>query len=310
MHACRVCGSAAEHPVYQVPEMLAFTGEVFEYFQCSTCGCLQIASIPGDLGHYYEGVYYAFTPPRFSPQERFARRLRDAYCLTGKGAIGRFLSDRLPNSKLEILRLAGIRPESRILDVGAGSGYLLGILWDHGFRNVEGVDPFLPSDVEFRPGARVRKVAIEDAEGNRDLVVFNHSLEHMTDPVAPLRRARDLLRPDGRCVVRIPTCEGLAWETYREHWASIDAPRHIHLHSRESFRRTAAQAGFRIEGEMWDSEAFQFWASEQGLRGLPHRASNSASRFSPEEMRGFARRAADLNRIGRGDQVGYILAPA
>ncbi len=289
--------------------MLAGTREIFRYFQCGACGCLQIAEIPSDLGRYYGDLYYSFGAPRFSLVERVARWFRDEYCLKGAGAIGRFLSDRLPNGKLEILRLAGIRPGSRVLDVGAGNGYFLGILWDHGFQEVEGIDPFLSADVEFRPGRFVRRRALEDLQGKWDLIVLNHSLEHMLDPLEPLVRLRGLLAEGGRCIVRIPTCSSQAWETYREHWAAIDAPRHIYLHSDRSFALAAGKAGFSIGGRLYDSEAFQFWASEQGREGHAHKASNSASRFGREAMREFARRAGDLNRIGRGDQVGYILDP-
>jgi SAM-dependent methyltransferase len=309
MMECRVCRNTEGNVGYEVPEMLAGTMEIFHYFQCGGCGCLQIAEIPDDLGKYYGDMYYSFGSLRFSLQERVARWYRDEFCLTGKGRIGRFLSDRLPNGKLEILRHASIRKESRILDVGAGTGYFLGILWDHGFKNVEGVDPFLSGDVEFRPGSWVRRTALEDLQGKWDLIVLNHSLEHMLDPLDPLVRLRGILAEGGRCIVRIPTCSGLAWETYRQHWASIDAPRHIHLHSDKSFRFAAEKAGFQVFGQICDSEAFQFWASEQGRQGFPHKASNSASRFGREEMREFTRRANDLNRIGRGDQVGYILKP-
>jgi SAM-dependent methyltransferase len=307
MTDCRICGNESGNFSYEVPEQLAATGEIFRYIQCALCGCLQIEEIPSDLGKHYDGVYYSFAPPKFSLQERIARWYRDEYCLRSRGTVGRLLSDRMPNGKLEILRHAGISPGSRILDIGAGSGYFLGILWDHGFRNVEGVDPFIPHDVEFRPGAKVRKAGLEDTSGKWDFVVFNHSLEHMVDPFFPLERARDLLTDSGKCIVRIPVCSGSAWEIYREHWASIDAPRHIYLHSRESFRRVVDRSGLRIAGELYDSEAFQFWASEQGRKGIPHKASNAAAKFSGAEMREFARRAADMNRICRGDQVGYIL---
>ena len=307
MTECRVCRNVEGNVDFEVPEMLAGTMEIFRYFQCGSCGCLQIAEIPDDLGKYYGDMYYSFGSPRFSTQEKVARWYRDEYCLKGKGAIGRFLSDRLPNAKLEILRLAGIRPDSRVLDVGAGTGYFLGILWDHGFKKVEGVDPFLSGDVEFRPGSWVRRKGLEDLQGKWDLIVLNHSLEHMLDPLDPLVRLHGLLSEGGRCIVRIPTCSGLAFETYKEHWAAIDAPRHIYLHSDKSFKLAARKAGFQIVGQMYDSEAFQFWASEQGQKGIPHKASNSASRFGRDEMREFAHRANDLNRIGRGDQVGYIL---
>lgn len=308
---CRVCGTTGNHPIHLVPEAMRRTGESFRYFLCSSCGCLQIAEVPQDLGVYYGSGYYSYATPTFGFAERIARRLRDGYCLTGRGLAGRILAERNPNEKLRILRLAGLERTSRVLDVGAGGGYLLGILHDHGFRNIEGIDPFLDRDVEFRPGAWIRRRPLEEIQGAFGLVMFHHSYEHMVDPVAPLREARRLLGPQGKVVVRIPVVDGEAWDLYKENWAAIDAPRHLFLHSHRSFAHAAASAGLKIVHEVQDSETFQFWASELALRGLPQiGASSGRAHFTRQELAAFAVRAAELNALGRGDQTGFILESA
>lgn len=287
-------------------------GESFTYFLCSACGCLQIASIPEDLWKYYGEGYYSYAAPSFGFAERVARFLRDGYCLTGKGFAGSHLARRNPNEKLRILRQAGLRKDSRVLDVGSGGGYLLGILWDHGFKRIEGLDPFLTKDLEFRKGVWVRRRELAEQTGEWDLVMFHHSFEHMADPLSPLVHARRLLAPGGRVIVRIPVVDGQAWDTYKECWAAIDAPRHLHLHSHKSFAIAAEKAGLAIVNEIQDSDSFQFWASELARKGEPQLGRDVTGRasFDRATMADFAHRAKELNRIGRGDQTGFVLKSA
>ena len=65
MDVCRVCGAEGRFPHHVVPEMMFGTRELFDYFECEACGCLQIASIPSDLSRHYPASYYsnAVEPP-------------------------------------------------------------------------------------------------------------------------------------------------------------------------------------------------------------------------------------------------------
>jgi hypothetical protein len=58
---CRLCGGTPSRTI-TVREMMYGTGELFDYFACSSCGCLQIARIPDDFAPYYPGDYYSLSP--------------------------------------------------------------------------------------------------------------------------------------------------------------------------------------------------------------------------------------------------------
>lgn len=309
MNNCRICGEASSIAPWTIPETMYATGESFEYLLCGSCGCLQIASFPADMGRYYASGYYSFAAPRHSLVERIVRWLRDRQALTGAIPWGNRLLERWPNVKLSILRKHGLKPESRILDVGCGGGYLLSILWQHGFRNLAGSDPFVESDIEFRPDAWIRKQALEAAGSGWDFILFNHSLEHMPEQVSVLSAARRLLASQGTCIVRIPLVSGEAWTRYGVHWAQIDAPRHFYLHSRKSIEIAARAAGFRIVDEIHDSEEFQFYGSALAARGLGHKQADPSAHFSVEEWRSFRQEARRLNLERRGDQAAFVLTP-
>ena len=54
--SCRICGGSpgARHVAR---EMMYGTREAFGYFECSSCGCLQIAEVPADLARFYPADY-------------------------------------------------------------------------------------------------------------------------------------------------------------------------------------------------------------------------------------------------------------
>ena len=118
---------------------------------------------------------------------------------------------------------------------------------------------------------------------------------------------------DGMCLIRIPLVSSEAWKKYGTHWVQLDAPRHFFLYSIESLKVLAGKTNFKIKEIVYDSTEFQFWGSEQNLKGIPLMAENSHGRnpdksdFSQEEIKNYKKMAKKLNREGLGDQVAVYL---
>lgn len=308
---CRVCGEGDDLAGYEFREMMFGTRERFRYFQCGRCGCLQMAEFPADVSGHYPADYYAHRR-----EERAARGLRSAfravrnrYAITGRGLLGRALDRLLPYPggpvRRWLARGGAAGPDSRILDVGCGSGELIRDMAAAGYRNVLGADPYVEADLRFPDGVRVLKRSVHEVEGEFDLVMFHHALEHIPDQVGTLRAAARLLAPGGTCLVRIPVASSFAWEHYRGDWVQIDAPRHFFLHSVESLRRVAEAAGLALAAVEHDSTELQFVGSELYRRDVPLAEGEAA--FSRGEVRRFRRRAEELNRAGRGDSAAFYL---
>ena len=79
------------------------------------------------------------------------------------------------------------------MDIGSGSGDLLLNMKIDGFSNLHGVDPFLRKDNIYSNEITVRKIDIYEIEENYDLIMFNHSFEHMPNPLTVLQKANALL---------------------------------------------------------------------------------------------------------------------
>ncbi len=316
---CRICRATGEHERFVVREMMFGLRETFEYFRCGACRCLQIAEFPADLARFYPRDYYSLAVsnsdrPR-NPLLRALRKARNEHALTGKGRLGGWLASRFPYPELASLsRVPGLSRASRVLDVGCGTGVLIRALADHGFRDPLGLEPFIERELEYPNGARVVRRTLEEAQGQWNVVMFHHSFEHLADPAGALRHAARLMAPGGCCIVRTPVMPSVAWEEFGEHWVSLDAPRHLYIHSVESLKLLATAAGLAMREVVYDSTALQFWGSEQYRQDIPLRSARSyymdpkSSIFTKSQIQAFRSRATMLNSDRRGDQAAFYLA--
>lgn len=278
------------------------TRDEFPYWECTTCGCLQIVQIPDRLGDYYSSDYYSFD----LDLPAFDRWLYRAYFkFPGLAPLIRHLRKDafFADQKFQAVVEAKPKPGARILDVGCGAGKLVTVLRDVGFDAL-GIDVFAKTETPY-----IRRASLEETEPGWDLIMFHHSLEHMADHVAVLRTTREKLAPGGACLVRVPVASW-AWEHYGRDWVQLDAPRHIIIHTLESFRRTAELAGFQLTKVTFDSTVFQFYGSELYKRDIPLAQKDAEwARLTKDTVSRDAKRAADLNQQQRGDQASFFLSP-
>ncbi|MBI3506518.1 MAG: class I SAM-dependent methyltransferase [Proteobacteria bacterium] len=309
---CRICGGApGAHHVAR--EMMYGSRERFAYFECASCGCLQIADIPADLARHYPAGYYSLDGS-LPKKPSWKRRLAAGWAYSRDGGLLGWACHALkPNPELRLLGELGIGRDDAILDVGCGKGARVARLRQFGFR-AEGIDPHLDGDVAFEGRTVAWRATLDEVAGPYRLVMFHHSFEHLPDPHAALDAARRLLAPGGQMLVRIPTRSSLAWETYGVDWVQLDAPRHLFLHSRTSFRQLAGMHGLRVDRLEDDSDGFQFWGSEMYRRDIPMNSPKAHSKkkplFAAAELAGWDAQARALNAAGRGDQFLAVLSPA
>jgi SAM-dependent methyltransferase len=326
-----ICRNVRNNRAFVLREMQLGMKEPFSYFQCGQCQCFQIAQVPADLARFYPRDYYSFADDLehtgslklrsfFLGAKLLAPLIR--FLLLNPTFLGRVARRFLGWLDLrflilEIMSQTGIHKNSRILDVGSGAGFIAYCLQQIGFRHIMGIDPFVTKDLRYRNGLEIRQTDIFEfartTQDRFDLITFHHSLEHMEKQVLVLKTAASLLRENGLLLVRMPVVDCYAFELYQENLVSLDAPRHLVIHSRQSAQILAEQAGLTVDKVLYDSNESQFWASAQFQRDIPLESAQSyrhnarRSIFSRQEMRRFRQMARELNACGRGDWAAFFL---
>lgn len=240
------------------------SGERFEVLGCSRCGLAYTWPRPEDMARYYPSdSYYAYSAERDSAVQR--ARL--------------WLIRSFPYR--EIARM----PRGRLLDVGCGVGTLAASFHRHGWQ-VAGVEPSPEAcRVAAGEGVEVHCGVIENAPwegGSFDAVIFNHSFEHVPDPLGSLKRAHGLLRPGGLLGLTVPNFANWQRRRFGADWFQLDLPRHLQHFEPSSLAYVARRAGFDVVG----------LRSHSMLAGLP--GSVQFRLFGRQRLNGRAGRAVAM----------------
>jgi len=312
---CKVCNNSKNNKEFQIKEMMFGFRDEFAYFECSQCGCLQTAEIPKNMQKYYPSNYYSLEKVQSdSFIKHILKRNRNEYALLKKGIIGRMICKKYPNTVFEIIGKIKINFNSIILDIGGGAGNLLYSLKQIGFKNLTGVDPYINEEIIDGDMKIIKKTIYELPDNQKfDLIMANHSLEHISDQIETLLKIRKLLSENGVCLIRMPVKTEYIWERYGVDWVQIDAPRHFFIHTLRSFELLVKKSGLVIQDVIFDSTEFQFWGSEEYKKDISQRAENSysinprRSIFTAKQIRDFKKKAKELNMNKQGDQAAFCL---
>jgi SAM-dependent methyltransferase len=305
---CKICETESENEVIIAQEKQLGLGDKFEYFICSKCFCLQIKDIPSNIDRYYPANYYSYQEAKFpSKLTRFnfflKRSLINYYM--GYSDMTGFLLSYFFDHPFPWIRKKEINFNSKILDVGTGSGRKILSLQRSGFTNLTGIDPFIATDVHYENGVKVLKREISEIDDKYDFIMLHHSFEHMQNQQQVIRHISRLLQSDGVALIRIPVSNCFALHKYRENWVGLDAPRHFFLHTQQSLKILLEETDLKIDEIIFDSGAYQFTGSEKYSKNLP--LSTPDSIFSKKELRKFLNEARKLNTNNQGDQACFYL---
>lgn len=313
---CRICENSLNNKTFLIKEMMFGFREEFAYTECSRCGCLQIEEIPKNISNYYPSNYYSFQSGEAKKnffKNCFTNKLYN-YLLFKKGFIGKILSTRYPVPILDCIRLAKVNYDSKILDVGCGAGKFLYSLRNAGFKDLLGVDPYIESGFSTK-NLKILKADIHELPDSQkfDLIMFNHSFEHTSNPKEILSKVSKLLNENGTCLISLPVKTKFVWDRYGVNWVQIDAPRHFFLYTPDGFKLLVEKTGMKVSNVTFNSSEFLFWGSEQYLKDIPLRSKGSYSEnkrdsiFSKNDIKKFKRMSEELNRKMQGDSASFFL---
>jgi len=163
------------------------------------------------------------------------------------------------NNRRNWKRLAGhLRPHGTLLEVGIGSGSFLDFCAKRGLE-VTGCDlsPALAKQAydRFNVNVVVRPLQEIDSHEKYDVIIMNHILEHVSDPLALLRHAESLLAANGVVHVAVPNVA--SWGARLRGWVSYE-PYHLLYFDQHTLRMAIERSGLRVL-ETANHESFSGW---------------------------------------------------
>jgi len=166
-------------------------------------------------------------------------------------------SQRLEKEKLQVRDYAKTRallnrafPErGKLLEIGSGFGYLLAEFKKDGW-DVFGVEPdrFACRYAKERLEVDCTSDLVENAripDESYDVIVMNHVIEHLDDPMATLREINRVLKPSGYLVLETPRYDTLMFRLLGRRERSINCIGHIYFFTTQTLKNLYEAAGFR-----------------------------------------------------------------
>lgn len=290
---CILCGTAGYSIHEKLQDRLFGAWGWWSHRKCSNrnCGLVWLDPMPltEDIAKAYRNYYTHASPSgqsRIGPARKAYRAMKRAY-QAGKynyhagslplwqrftGLLAYFFPLSRGEADAEVRFLQNV-PQGRLLDVGCGSGEWLLSMRSLGWR-VEGLD-FDESAVAAarQRGLEARHGSLEEQNfpgDSFDAITLAHVIEHVPDPVRTVAECARILKPGGKMVVATPNNSSLGHRFFRQNWRGLEPPRHLHIFSPESLRRTLGLAGFQTVlirpqiARTVISESFFLWRGASG----------------------------------------------
>lgn len=259
---CALCGKKGSSLYAGLPDRLFGVSGLWNMKRCTASDCdliwLDPAPVEDELYKAYADYYthpIVLNRKTISPLRRFCHKTERAYVQrrfgypsVPSGFLSRFLGSLFFRWHSEGGgTFAGYRPKGRLLDLGCGAGAYLLEMQSLGWE-VEGVD-FDPAAVAAAKvhGLNVRSGCLEDQRypsGSFDVIMMFHVVEHLPRPIETLKEVLRVLKPGGELFLFTPNTKSLGHRLFGAHWRGLEPPRHLHLFSAASLRRTLLMAGF------------------------------------------------------------------
>lgn len=224
--ACLLCGAYDKKNI--------FNNNVQAIYKCLKCNLLTATPLDDKLFR------------REEEKEIAKSKINLQYHLTKAEKIITRIQKRYPNKNLHGLK---------ILDIGCGNGTLYTTTKKHGL-SYYGIEPntnIYKISKHLFPKATIHNIKLDDISINPnsiDIIVINHVLEHIKNPLRFLKKCFTFLKPNGIIYIEVPLDDSAVTvakikNVFGIKTASPTCINHLNLFNRKTLENTVLQAGFR-----------------------------------------------------------------
>ena len=211
--------------------------KLFERFskdilQCEDCGLGYMAEFPKHL-------------PDVVSDEEYLPSQQGSYISNVDYRKKRFGNERLNIIKKFSKRSPG---ETRLLDVGCGTGWFLEQALENGF-NAEGLElgQDLAEYTSKRLGIKVNCCPLEELSGEcYDVITLFDVIEHVPNPSQVMESIYSKLNPGGICLLFTPNLESLGFHLIKERSSLVMPAEHLFYFTQKSLAQIVNRAGLKV----------------------------------------------------------------
>lgn len=153
------------------------------------------------------------------------------------------------------------KKKGKALDVGASLGYFVDELSFAGF-SAEGLEPSADAIKLARSrGLRMHKGYLGTKKlpsNSYDVIVLNHTLEHIKDPIQAIKDIYKLLRPNGIVCIESPNFASIEAMISQSRWRYLYPTEHYSQFTPQSLKTLLIQNGFTVESTRTYAAGFDF----------------------------------------------------
>ncbi|MBU1102265.1 class I SAM-dependent methyltransferase [Patescibacteria group bacterium] len=250
MRICKVCAGEPNIIFRGLKDLEYNIAGRFDFYKCQKCGLIFMDSVPDEktLASFYPLDYHGYNKPQ--------------------SKLTNFLVSLNLKSRANFYKKL-IGQGGKILDVGSSEGGHFEKLsqigkWD--FFGVEFKEEIAQKGRQA--GRNIETATIETctfANGQFDLIIMNHLIEHVFDPVATMQKAAELLKDDGYVVGETPNTDSLDFKIFKKYWGGMHVPRHTYLFSPNSLKILFEKNGLTLKAIFFSPDTSHWSVSAQNF---------------------------------------------
>lgn len=268
---CNLCNCRDSIPLLNAKDRLHGIEGTYAYVRCKECGLVYMNPqvVPEDIKKLYPTDYAPHsaaekkTDSKNGLKKRIIKRIK-------RSSIIELLLKKLTTVKIIDSIYAVLNEQTRILDVGCGTGaFLNGVKIDKGCQ-VHGVD--------------ISETAVNQAKRSFDLDIFKGDitelplpddyfdiitawwyLEHIHNPHTSIKKISSLLKADGYCIIGIPNFKSFNAKAFKDKWYHLDCPRHLCIWTPDTITQLLEKHGLLTTKIIYDKTPWGLLGSLQYL---------------------------------------------
>ena len=265
MNKCLVCGNTQKELGIVLNKKI---------YRCTNCGFGQTEKLKAHRGEYHRDNTYIEEESFFS--NIFQKRVN---------------------------KIINFKKNGRVLEIGCSTGLMLSMLSKKGWEVIGIEISKEAAGMAMKRGIQVYTEPFENIELSQkfDLIILNHTLEHLENPKKVLEKIYSILAKNGLLYIDVPNFGGLSASIQKGNWPLLLPNEHLWHFTEKSLNILLTELKYKI---IYIEKASGIWDLENPLKELLISLVNFKKRFFSELITAFP--AFFISKIGIGSDLMII----